>query len=79
MKRSVPPPYDVWTAPVQDYDTLVRSLNRMLAGHDFSEGIRAAIIDKGSTPQWRPASLDAVKNADVDAYFASLGVGELKL
>ena len=38
-----------------------RILNRMLAGHDFYEGIRAAIIDKGSTPQWRPASLDAVE------------------
>ncbi len=56
-----------------------RILNRMLAGHDFYEGIRAAIIDKGSTPQWRPASLDAVESADVDAYFASLGEGELKL
>ena len=26
-----------------------RILNRMLAGHDFYEGIRAVIIDKGST------------------------------
>ncbi|TGQ41140.1 enoyl-CoA hydratase/isomerase family protein [Mesorhizobium sp. M00.F.Ca.ET.216.01.1.1] len=56
-----------------------RILNRMLAGHDFYEGIRAAIIDKGSTPQWRPASLDAVSAADVDAYFAPLGERELKL
>lgn len=56
-----------------------RILNRMLAGHDFYEGIRAAIIDKGSKPQWRPASLAAVSEADVDAYFASLGERELKL
>jgi len=56
-----------------------RILNRMLAGHDFYEGIRAAIIDKGSKPQWRPASLDAVGEADVDAYFALLGDRELEL
>lgn len=54
-----------------------RILNRMLAGHDFYEGIRAAIIDKGSTPRWRPADLDAVAVADVDAYFATLGDQEL--
>ena len=56
-----------------------RILNRMLAGHDFYEGIRAAIIDKGSTPQWRPAGLDDVSAADVDAYFAPLGERELEL
>jgi enoyl-CoA hydratase/carnithine racemase len=56
-----------------------RILNRMLDGHDFYEGIRAAIIDKGSTPQWRPASLGEVTEADVDAYFAPLGERELEL
>jgi enoyl-CoA hydratase len=56
-----------------------RILNRMLAGHDFYEGIRAAIIDKGSTPQWRPAGIDDVSAADVDAYFAPLGERELEL
>ncbi|RVD42917.1 enoyl-CoA hydratase/isomerase family protein, partial [Mesorhizobium sp. M8A.F.Ca.ET.023.02.2.1] len=56
-----------------------RILNRMLAGHDFYEGIRAAIIDKGSKPQWRPAKIDAVAEADVEAYFAPLGDRELGL
>ncbi|WP_419696794.1 enoyl-CoA hydratase/isomerase family protein [Mesorhizobium muleiense] len=56
-----------------------RILNRMLAGHDFYEGIRAAIIDKGSSPQWRPPGIDDVSAADVDAYFAPLGERELKL
>ena len=56
-----------------------RILNRMLAGHDFYEGIRAAIIDKGSTPDWRPASLEDVSAADIDAYFAPLGDKELTL
>ncbi|TPI43924.1 enoyl-CoA hydratase/isomerase family protein [Mesorhizobium sp. B3-1-6] len=56
-----------------------RILNRMLAGHDFYEGIRAAIIDKGSTPKWRPARLDEVDAAEIDAYFAPLGDKELAL
>jgi enoyl-CoA hydratase/carnithine racemase len=49
-----------------------RILNRMLEGHDFYEGIRAAIVEKGSTPQWKPDSLDAVDTARIDAYFAPL-------
>ncbi|AZO68902.1 MAG: enoyl-CoA hydratase/isomerase family protein [Mesorhizobium sp.] len=56
-----------------------RILNRMLAGHDFYEGIRAAIIDKGSTPLWRPVGIDMISAADVDAYFAPLGERELEL
>ncbi|WP_296742972.1 enoyl-CoA hydratase/isomerase family protein [Mesorhizobium sp.] len=56
-----------------------RILNRMLAGQDFYEGIRAAIIEKGSTPLWRPANLDEVSAAEIDAYFAPLGDRELQL
>jgi enoyl-CoA hydratase/carnithine racemase len=56
-----------------------RILNRMLAGHDFYEGIRAAIIEKGSKPRWRPETLDAVRQEDVDAYFAPLPGGDLSL
>lgn len=54
-----------------------RILNRMLGGHDFYEGIRAAIIDKGSKPVWRPASLAEVSDADIARYFEPLGEGEL--
>jgi enoyl-CoA hydratase len=56
-----------------------RILNRMLKGHDFYEGIRAALIDKGSTPQWKPADIRTVSDAEVEAYFAPLGDGELRL
>jgi enoyl-CoA hydratase/carnithine racemase len=56
-----------------------RILNRMLAGHDFYEGIRAAIIDKGDTPRWVPATLAEVKAAEIDRYFAPLGDRELTL
>lgn len=54
-----------------------RILNRMVAGHDFYEGIRATIIDKGATPHWKPATLDDVDRAAIDAYFAPLAEGEL--
>lgn len=56
-----------------------RILNRMLAGHDFYEGIRAALIDKDGKPAWQPPALSAVSRADVDAYFAPLGERELTL
>ncbi|WP_378952762.1 enoyl-CoA hydratase/isomerase family protein [Mesorhizobium sp. ANAO-SY3R2] len=56
-----------------------RIVNRMLSGHDFYEGIRAAIIDKGSTPVWQPARLEDVDPADIDRYFATLGDRELAL
>ncbi len=43
---------------------------RFNAGHDYFEGIRAAIVDKDRSPKWQPASLDAVADTDIDAYFA---------
>lgn len=56
-----------------------RILNRMLAGHDFYEGIRAALVDKDGTPRWKPARLENVTAAMVDAYFAPLPDGDLTL
>jgi enoyl-CoA hydratase/carnithine racemase len=56
-----------------------RILMRMLVGHDFYEGIRAAIVDKDRQPKWRPARIEDVGSADVDAYFAPLGERELAL
>ncbi|GAB5507938.1 MAG: enoyl-CoA hydratase/isomerase family protein [Rhizobiaceae bacterium] len=56
-----------------------RILNRMLAGRDFYEGIRAAVIDKDDAPVWQPATLDEVPDDAVDAYFAPLGEKELGL
>ena len=43
-----------------------------LAGHDFFEGIRAAVIDKDRKPRWEPARLEDVGEADVGRYFAPL-------
>lgn len=51
---------------------------RFLEGHDFYEGIRAAIVDKDNAPKWRPATLEEVSEEAVAAYFAPLASGELE-
>ena len=56
-----------------------RMVNRVIAGRDFYEGVRATIIDKDQSPKWSPATLEAVSDADIDAYFTPLGEKELKL
>jgi enoyl-CoA hydratase/carnithine racemase len=50
-----------------------RMVNRVIAGRDFYEGVRATIIEKDGAPKWSPASLAEVSDADIDAYFAPLG------
>jgi len=56
-----------------------RIASRILAGHDFFEGVRAALVEKDNAPHWRPASLGEVTNDIVDAHFAPLGEKELRL
>jgi enoyl-CoA hydratase len=52
---------------------------RCLEGHDFAEGVRAALIDKDGSPSWRPDRLEEVTRAMVDDYFAPAGAAELVL
>jgi enoyl-CoA hydratase/carnithine racemase len=56
-----------------------RMVNRVIAGHDFYEGVRATIIDKDNKPRWQPATLAEVTEAGIEAYFAPLAEGELPL
>jgi enoyl-CoA hydratase len=49
-----------------------------VAGHDFIEGIRAAIVDKDRKPLWRPDQLADVTPELVDRHFRPVGALELK-
>jgi enoyl-CoA hydratase len=47
---------------------------------DFYEGVRATLIDRGSTPRWKYPTLEAVPQGVVEAFFRPLeGVQELEL
>jgi enoyl-CoA hydratase len=49
-----------------------RMVSRVIMTHDFTEGVRAVIVDKDNRPAWLPASLEAVTPEMVDAVFAPL-------
>jgi enoyl-CoA hydratase len=66
---------DLRATLVQDF----RLACRCLDGPDLYEGVRALLIDRDRAPKWQPARLQDVTDAMVDAYFAPLGAGELKL
>lgn len=64
-----------------DMDTCMitefRIVSHIMLGHDFYEGVRAAIIDKGATPQWQPAALSDVDPAVIAAHFSPPASGDL--
>ena len=49
-----------------------RLSQRVVASNDFREGVRALLVDKDMSPQWAPASLADVSDADIDGIFAPL-------
>ena len=49
-----------------------------IAGHDFIEGIRAAIVDKDRKPVWQPDKLEEVTPDIVERHFRPIGELELK-
>lgn len=47
-------------------------VKHFMTDHDFYEGIRALLVDKDKSPNWRPRTLSLVSKAQVDAYFKGL-------
>lgn len=47
------------------------AVHKVITGHDFYEGVRAAVIDKDNKPVWSPARLDQVSDSDIEAYFGA--------
>ncbi len=56
-----------------------RLAQHFVADKDFYEGVRAQIIDKDKTPEWKPTTLAAVSNEAVQAYFEAGPAGDLNL
>ena len=49
---------------------------RVVRTHDFQEGVRAVVVDKDNAPNWSPADLSGVSEADLDRLFAPLPAGQ---
>lgn len=49
-----------------------RLVNMIAKGHDFFEGTRAVVIDKDMAPNWQPARLSDISDADIDKGFDPL-------
>jgi hypothetical protein len=56
-----------------------RIMARMMEGHDFYEGVRAALIDKDQSPRWLPSRLDMVSESKIERFFAPLDDNEFTL
>ncbi len=69
------------TGAALDFDAAMimeyRLSQAFVAGHDFPEGVRAAVIDKDRKPVWRPATLAEVTPEIVERHFRSLGENDL--
>ena len=64
LRRAAPLSFD--EAMVIEY----RLARHFMAGKDFFEGVRAAVIDKDRNPRWNPADLAEVSDELVESYFA---------
>ena len=49
-----------------------RLAGRVVATHDFQEGVRAVIVDKDNAPSWSPQTLSTVSDEVIEGLFAPL-------
>lgn len=52
---------------------------RLVVAHDFLEGVRTRLIEKGATPRWRPGTIDDLDPRAIERLFEPLAQGELVL
>lgn len=50
---------------------------RVVRGHDYYEGVRTVLIDKGETPHWTPDQIKTLSASSINAYFEPYPDGEL--
>jgi enoyl-CoA hydratase len=55
-----------------------RICQRVMRGHDYYEGVRSVVIDKGHLPHWRPARIEDLVESEIDVYFSPYPGGELE-
>ena len=53
-----------------------RIASRVLTRPDFTEGVRAVIVDKDNAPKWNPPTPEGVTKKLLDSIFAPLPPGE---
>ncbi|CAM0956255.1 unnamed protein product [Alopecurus aequalis] len=63
---------------VREYRMSVNGISKPLS-HEFSEGVRARLVDKDLAPKWDPPALEFVSEDMVDSYFAPLGEFDTEL
>jgi enoyl-CoA hydratase/carnithine racemase len=57
------------TSIKDDFVMEFRMVQGIMRNHDFYEGIRARLIDKDNTPQWKPPTLEEVTPDMVASFF----------
>nr|CCM18428.1 enoyl-CoA hydratase/isomerase family protein,putative,3-hydroxyisobutyryl-coenzyme A hydrolase,putative [Leishmania guyanensis] len=57
------------STPVEAFKMEYCVSQRVIAAHDFREGVRALLIDKEKGPKWQPATFAEVTAEAIDAYF----------
>ena len=55
--------------------TEFRIVSKILAETDFYEGVRSVLIDRDGAPNWRPARLAEVSDAEIGAHFTTVPAG----